>query len=182
MDARNPLVSPEVRQALERMPGEVVSSTTALLDSFSAPRSRRWLLRGVMAGTDAAALTSTTALQTLAVHAEVTSGRDDLAEFFNILATGEALFVTFYQQAVIHHQQLGFHGAALNALEAIRAEEEIHRQFAVANGGVPATTHFSFPHGPQTFKDRSLFLKTQQLSEELTNGALLAWIKDMASM
>jgi hypothetical protein len=47
---------------------------------------------------------------------------------------------------------------------------------------VPATTHFSFPHGPQTFKDRSLFLKTQQLSEELTNGALLAWIKDMASM
>jgi hypothetical protein len=33
-----------------------------------------------------------------------------------------------------------------------------------------------------TFKDRSLFLATQQLGEELTNGALLAWIKDMATM
>lgn len=109
-------------------------------------------------------------------------GRRDHGGAINILATGEALFVTFYNQAVIHKEQLGFHGAALNALEAIRAEEEIHREFAVANGGKAATTHFSFPHGAQTFQSRRLFLETQQLAEELTNGALLAWIKDTASM
>jgi len=77
-------------------------------------------------------------LDALAVHAESTSGGDNLTEFFSILATGEASFVTLYDQAVIHHERLGFHGAALNALEAIRAEEEIHLQFAQANGGVSA--------------------------------------------
>ncbi|GAC1614758.1 MAG: hypothetical protein NVS4B11_00650 [Ktedonobacteraceae bacterium] len=61
-------------------------------------------------------------------------------------------------------------------------EEEIHRSFAIAHGGVPVTSHFSFPHGDDTFEDRALFLETQQLAEDLTNGALLAWIKDMAEM
>jgi len=181
MGTQNPLGFPEDHQVVKRLPDEALSATTALLDSFSTPHSRRRLLRGAIAGT-AAALASATALQAVAAHAEATSGSSDLTEFFSILATGEALFVTFYDQAVIHHQQLGFHGAALNALEAIRTEEEIHLQFAVANGGVPATTQFSFPHGSQTFKNRRLFLETQQLGEELTNGALLAWIKDMASM
>ena len=43
-------------------------------------------------------------------------------------------------------------------------------------------THFSFPHGNETFEERGAFLATQQLGEELTNGALLAWIKDWATM
>jgi Type ISP C-terminal specificity domain len=73
-------------------------------------------------------------------------------------------------------------GSQLIALEAILAEEEIHTRFAKANGGVPATNTFSFPHGAATFTNRQLFLETQQLAEELTNGALLAWIKDTASM
>jgi hypothetical protein len=67
-------------------------------------------------------------------------------------------------------------------LEAILAEEEIHLRFAKAHGGTLATNHFSFPHGADTFNDRSLFLQTQQLIEEMTNGALLAWIKDLATM
>ena len=81
-----------------------------------------------------------------------------------------------------NHQALGLAGAELNAIKAILVEEQIHYHFAVTNGGTPATTHFSFPHGAKTFEKRALFLQTQQLSEELTNGALLAWIKDMASM
>ena len=105
-----------------------------------------------------------------------------LTEYFSILATGEALFVTFYSHAIANYQQLGIHGNALIALEAIRAEEQLHLNFAKANGGVPATTHFSMPHGAATFQDRALFLATQQLGEDLTNGALLAWIKDMATM
>ncbi len=171
----------EASQTPQHAPDEALSASAALRNSLAAPRSRRGLLRGAIAGTAAAALASSTMLGALAAQAEGTTS-SDLTEFFNILATGEALFVTFYNQAVIHHEQLGFHGAALNALEAIRAEEEIHREFALANGGMPATTHFSFPYGPQTFQSRKLFLKTQQLAEELTNGALLAWIKDMASM
>lgn len=182
MYTRDQLDPSQVCQSLESMPGEARNATTALLDSFSAPRSRRWLLRGAIAGTAAAALTGAAALDALAAHAEATTDSDDLTAFFNILATGEALFVTFYDQAVIHHKRLGFHGAALNALKAIRTEEQIHLQFAMANGGKPDTLHFSFPHGPETFENRRLFLKTQQLAEELTNGALLAWIKDMASM
>ena len=105
-----------------------------------------------------------------------------LKEYFSILATGEALFVTFYSNVVANHQALGLAGAELNAIKAILVEEQIHYHFAVTNGGTPATTHFSFPHGAKTFEKRALFLQTQQLSEELTNGALLAWIKDMASM
>jgi hypothetical protein len=74
---------------------------------------------------------------------------------------------------VANREILGLHAGALNALEAILTEEQIHYNFAMANGGMPATTHFSFPHGKDTFKDRGTFLATQQLSEELTNGALL---------
>jgi hypothetical protein len=109
-------------------------------------------------------------------HVESTSASS------SILATGEALFVTFYKNAVDHHAELGIQGEALNALQAILTEEQIHLNFAMALGGTPATTHFSFPHGGNTFKQRSLFLETQQLGEELTNGALLAWIFDWARM
>jgi hypothetical protein len=110
------------------------------------------------------------------------SANSILTEYFSILATGEALFVTFYSNVVANREILGLHAGALNALEAILTEEQIHYNFAVANGGMPATTHFSFPHGKDTFGDRGTFLATQQLSEELTNGALLAWIIDMAKM
>lgn len=172
----------EIRKALEEVPGESLAATNNLIASFSQPLSRRWLLRGAVAGTTGAVLTSAGALSALAVHAETLSGGSTLTEFFSILATGEALFVTFYSNAIAHHQELGLFGTALNALEAIRAEEQEHLNFAVSQGGMPATTHFSMPHGHETFEDRNLFLQTQQLSEDLTNGALLAWIKDTASM
>jgi hypothetical protein len=147
--------------------------------------SRRRLLGAatVAAGTGVAGVAAAaTLLNTRAVHAEVASGGSILKEYFSILATGEALFVTFYSHGVANAERLGLQGDALNALKAIRTEEQIHLNFALANGGVPATTHFSFPHGDDTFEHRSLFLATQQLGEELTNGALLAWIKDMATM
>jgi hypothetical protein len=135
---------------------------------------RRQLLGA--AGTVAAGAAAATLLN---ADAEAAS---TLTEYFSILATGEALFVTFYSQAVAHHADLGIHGHALDALEAILTEEQIHLNYAIANGGTPATTQFSFPNGPDTFRQRHLFLQTQQLAEELTNGALLAWIKDMATM
>jgi hypothetical protein len=177
--------TPEIRKALEEVPGEVLSATTNLTTSFSAPMSRRRVLLGAAAGaagTTAAGVTAAALLNAHAVHAEAKSSGSTLTEFFSILATGEALFVTFYSHAVANHEQLGINGDALTALKAIRTEEQIHLNFALSQGGKPATTHFSMPHGQETFEDRSLFLQTQQLSEDLTNGALLAWIKDTASM
>jgi hypothetical protein len=147
------------------------------MTSFSQPLSRRWLVRGAIAGA-----TGASALTALAVHAEAKSAAATLKDFFDILATGEELFVTFYSNAIKNHEQLGLFGSELNALKAIRAEEQIHLNFALSQGGVPATSRFSMPHGHETFEDRSLFLQTQQLAEELTSGALLAWIKDTASM
>lgn len=162
-------------------PRDAHTATTKLIDSLPTSLSRRRLLRtaagvaGVIGAAAAGLLTPS------AVYAEATGG-SNLAEYFNILATGEALFVTLYSHAVANFERLEIEGAGLNALKAILAEEQIHFDFARAHGGVPATTHFSFPFGRATFTNRSLFLQTQQLGEDLTNGALLAWIKDMATM
>jgi hypothetical protein len=65
-------------------------------------------------------------------------------EYFSILATGEALFVTFYNNVVANNEILGLHGEALNAIEAILTEEQIHYNFAVANGGILTTTLSTF--------------------------------------
>ena len=101
-----------------------------------------------------------------------------MKEYFDILATGEALFVTFYENAVANAHILGLNDAELNAIQAILTEEQIHYEVAMRNGGAPLTTRFSMPHGTQTFEDRGTFLATQQLGEDLTNAALNAWIKD----
>src|SRR5437588_6865573 len=185
MDTMDTMDTPETRKALEEVPSEVLTATTDLTASFTTPVSRRRLLRRVAAGAAGVTVAGAAAAAILnahATHAETLSGGSKLTEFFSILATGEALFVTFYSNAIAHERNLGLFGPALNALEAIRAEEQEHLNFALSQGGVPATTHFSMPHGHETFEDRNLFLQTQQLSEELTNGALLAWIKDTASM
>jgi hypothetical protein len=171
---RKPEIS-EITKALDQLaPCKTLKATTSLAAPFSTPIRRRQLLGA--AGTIAAGAAAATLLNAPAVHAAT------LTDYFNILATGEALFVTFYSQAVAHYEELRIYGHALNALEAILTEEQIHLDFAMAHGGTPATTHFSFPNGHDTFTQRHLFLQTQQLAEELTNGALLAWIKDMATM
>jgi len=166
------------RKVLEETSAEMIEEAAVLAPSRSV--RRRHLLGA--AGMVAAGGAATTLLSAHAAPAEAADASSILKEYFSILATGEALFVTFYSNAVANHQALGLGGAELNALRAILTEEQIHYDFAVASGGTPATTHFSFPHGRKTFENRSLFLQTQQLSEELTNGALLAWIQDMAKM
>lgn len=182
--------NPEIRKTLEEIPNEALIATTDLMNSQLAYKSRRSLLQGAMkgatglviAGAAASTLTVADILHARAVHAEVVTGGSTLQQFFSILATGEALSATFYRLGIASHNKLEIGGPQLIALEAILAEEEIHVRFAQAHGGMLATNHFSFPHGADTFNDRSLFLQTQQLIEEATNGALLAWIKDLATM
>jgi hypothetical protein len=173
---------PDVLQAPAEEPPSAVAATTALVGSLSARLPRRGLLCGAMAGAATAALAGAGVLSAPEVHAEAKRGGATLTEIFSILATGEGLFVTFYRLGVAHHRQLGLSRIEVNALSAIMVEEQIHRNFAIAQGGVPATNNFSFPHGEETFENRALFLATQQLAEELTNGALLALIKDTAAM
>ena len=174
---------PEVNQIQEETPNEVLTTSPNLMTTLSACKSRRSLLRGsaglAMAGMTAA-LTVTDAF-THTAHAQVIDDGLDLKKYFSILATGEMLFATFYRLGVQNSEQLGFSQRQVIALKAIWAEEEFHLQFAKAHGGTPATTQFSFPDGAKTFEDLDTFLKTQQLAEELTNGALLAWINDMAA-
>lgn len=182
--------NPEIRKTLEEVPNEALIATTDLMHSQLTHTSRRSLLRGAMkgaaglavAGAAASTLTVADILHSRAVHAEVVTGGSALTPFFSILATGEALSATFYRLGIASHDKLRIMGPHFYALEAILAEEEIHLRFAKAHGGMLATNHFSFPHGADTFNDRSLFIQTQQLIEELTNGALLAWIKDLATM
>jgi ferritin-like protein len=115
-------------------------------------------------------------LHPLAAHAE----DDFLLEVFNILSTGEKLNVVFYSMGVANRNQLGFTDTELASLQAILVEEQIHNHFAELNGGVAVTTRFSFPLGAMTFTDRASFLATMQGIEDVTNGALLALIKDFA--
>jgi hypothetical protein len=159
-------------KASEQAPCETLRATS-LAAPFSTPIRRRQLLGN--AGTAVVGAAAATLLNSTAVRAAT------LTDYFSILATGEALFVTFYSLAVEHQHSLGIYGEALTA-QAILVEEQIHYNYATSQGGTPATTQFSFPNGKDTFKHRGLFLQTQQLAEELTNGALLAWINDMATM
>jgi hypothetical protein len=133
-----------------------------------------------VAGAATAALGSAGLLQPLDVHATSMSNDAFLKEVFNILATGERLSVTFYQGAIANNAQLGFDSNQLLSLQAILVEEQIHVNAADAQGGMPATTHFSFPLGAATFTDRIAFLATMKQIEEQTSAALLALIKDCA--
>lgn len=118
---------------------------------------------------------------TIAAPVAQASPSVDLTTYYSILATGEALFTTFYALGVQHHRRLGFWGEDLNALQAIAATEEIHYEFARSQGGTAATLTYSFPHGSATFESRQLYLETMELAETLTSGALLAWLLDMAN-
>ncbi|MBV9709579.1 MAG: hypothetical protein JO011_01545 [Ktedonobacteraceae bacterium] len=159
-------------------------------ESTSFDSSRRRLLQGAVAATAglslagvagvslASALSNTTSVN----HTQSQATAGQLKLFFSILATGEALAQTFYSNALAHARDLRLSHEVFTTLGAIRAEEQLHFRLALSEGGTPATTHFSFPHGAATFRNPSLFLQTQQQIEELTSGALLAWINDTASM
>jgi hypothetical protein len=55
--------NPNVRQALSVLPSEPLAATTDLLTSFARPLSRRWLLRGAVAGSTGAVLATTGVLK-----------------------------------------------------------------------------------------------------------------------
>lgn len=161
-------------------------ATSRLLASLGSPRSRRNLLKGAIAGA-----VGTTALGAIlrpgqSVHAEALGGSsctvDSIKTIFSVAATAERLAVTFYTHGVRNAERLGLWGARLEVFEAALIEEQIHELFFVANGGVPLTSTFSFPHGDDTFENLGLFIATQQQLEAVFDSAFLAAIHELAAM
>lgn len=182
------------------------AATEQLLASFARARSRRSLLRGVIA-TTGGLVAGAGALSVLPAYAKVTgmgslSGTgvvatgtgtgskfkfnkpavDSVATILTVARTAEQLAVTFYTNGIANASQLGISGDSLDSLKAILVEEQIHQQFFTANGGSSLAETFSFPHGAQTFTDLNTFIATQQQLEGVFDSAFLAAVLEFAQM
>ncbi len=165
---------------------ELNTATANVMDLLSVRRTRRKLIKGAAVGAGGVVALSTAALlipkgvvraSTTAEGAEATA-----KQIFSIAATAERLAVTFYTHGVEHARQLRLSGASLAAIKAALVEEQIHELFFVANGGVPITSTFSFPHGDDTFESLERFIETQQQLEGVFDSAFIAAVKEFALM
>jgi hypothetical protein len=173
-----------VKRAHDEVPPEALSATDELLATFQRPRSRRGVLRLAAlgaAGATAASLSAATALTALPVHAEAASG-GVVTEILSLAATAESLAITFYNNGIAAHAELGINGWNFDSLRAVAYEEQVHRNFFIANGGKPATTTFSFPAGEKTFDDLDTFIETQQQLELVFDSAFLLAVKVFAQI
>lgn len=161
-----------------------VEATDMLRASFAARRSRRALLKIAAAG--AAGVTALSAgglLLPKSARAQDDEGAEDsIKTIFSIAVTAERLAVTFYSNGLAEADDLGLSGINKDDIEAALVEEQIHELFFEANGGVPLTSTFSFPHGEDTFDDLATFIATQQMLEGVFDSAFLAAIKEFAQL
>ncbi|GAC1685790.1 MAG: hypothetical protein NVS9B9_07880 [Ktedonobacteraceae bacterium] len=167
-------------------PSQPDIATANLMASFKVSGSRRKLLKIAAAGVAGVAVAGAAGSQLLlpagSAHA---SGSGEGAEtsvkdILSIAATAERLAITFYSHGIANADTLGIRGQELEWLEAAVIEEQIHELFFVANGGVPITSTFSFPHAGETFRDLNTFIATQQQLEGVFDSAFLAAIKEFA--
>lgn len=172
----------EIERAANEVPPETLHATEKLISSFDGRRSRRWLLKAAAATGGVATLGSTVALTALPAHAEATQGSSADKEIFSIAATAEQLAVTFYAEGIAKASGMGITGDNLTYLKAALVEEQIHRDFLVAQGGVPLTDTFSFPYGASTFTDMYHFVQTLGDLELLFTSAYLLSVKGWAAM
>lgn len=161
------------------------SATRNLLASFGVRRSRASLFKGAAAaGAAVAGLTmlpgvAGAAGRTRAAGTE-SDADDSIKTIFTVARTAERLAITFYTNGVRNAQQLGLRGAELAQIKAALIEEQIHELFFAANGGVPLASTFSFPHAGETFKNRQLFIATQQQLEGAFDSAFIAAVEEFA--
>ncbi|MGI8827881.1 MAG: ferritin-like domain-containing protein [Chloroflexota bacterium] len=144
------------------------SPESTLETSVNGRNSRRTFLKG------AAAASAAVAGAGLLRESANAQAADSIATIFNIAATAETLAVTFYTNGVNNATALGLSGNDLDEIKAALLEEEIHLEFFMANGGVPAAQTFSFPDGPATFTSLSNFISTQQQLEGVFDSAFIA--------
>lgn len=149
--------------------------------SLNRPRSRRLFFKSAVAALGAVAATD---LLANGAHAQTGQGQaaDSIQTILNVAATAESLAVTFYTNGVNNASALGLSGNDLDEIKAALLEEEIHREFFIANGGVPAATTFSFPDGPATFTSLANFISTQQQLEAVFDSAFIAAAYEFGQM
>lgn len=153
--------------------------------SFAARRSRRALLKVAALGTaGVAAASAGLLLQPARARAsgDVEGAEDSILAIFGVAVTAERLAVTFYSHGLRAAEKLGLSGINKENIAAALVEEQIHEIFFEANGGVPATSTFSFPHGESTFDNLGRFIETQQMLEGVFDSAFLAAIKEFAQL
>ncbi len=165
------------------------TSVNEMLQSLSARKSRRSLLRGALAGaagTTGLVLAGSTLLSGTAHAATLTESSscptDSVATILSVAATAEQLAVTFYTRGINNAAYLGISGQNLNYLTGAVVEEQLHRNLLVASGGKPVADMFSFPHGPETFWDLDKFIKTLDQLETAFESAYIAAIREFADM
>jgi len=141
-------------------------------------------MKGAAAGAGAAALgAGTLFLPKSVVRASGGEGAEDSAvQILSIAATAEQLAVTFYSHGIANASVLGISGSNLAYLKAAVIEEQIHRDFEVANGGKPITGTFSFPFAGETFQNLNKFVATLEQLEDAFIAAYLAAVKEFALM
>lgn len=168
-------------KALAETPAEAIQATDALLKSFSRTASRRNMLKGALAAAGGTMLASSPLIAS-AVHAQSLKSASLATEVFTIAATAETLAVTFYNNTLRNAWRLGLrYGSYYESLEYIAYEEDVHRTFFINNGGKVLTSTFSFPRGEETFRNRRVWLETQQQLEAVFDSAFLLAVKGFAA-
>jgi hypothetical protein len=171
-----------IQRAHDEVAPESLQATQDLLASFGQPRSRRWLMRGAAALGATATLASAAAMTALPLQAAAKTHASVTTDIFSVAATAETLAVTFYNNAIAHADDLDLSWAARAAVKAFAREEDIHRSFFIANGGVVSTSVFSFPDGEDTFESKRAFIETQQQLEVVFDSAFLLAVKVFAGL
>lgn len=161
----------------------IEAATADLMASFEARRSRRMFLKGA-AVTGAATLGA--GLFAIPSASAQTPGEAaataKIVEILSIAATAEQLAVTFYTNGLMNQRRLELERDERDQLKAALIEEEIHRRFFIANGGVPLADTFSFPNGAATFRRQKLFIDTLELLEGVFDSAFLAAVHEFAEL
>ena len=157
------------------------------MESLTARRSRRTLLKGTVAGV--AATAGIAAYPLIRKHVEVATAHasgsdcvDSLHTILTVARTTERLAVTFVSNGVKHAEQLGLSGATLANVKAVLVEEQIHELYLQGLGAGFLASEFSFPHGPETFEDLKTFLATLAEIGGVFDTVYLAATKELAEL
>jgi len=110
--------------------------------------------------------------------------RPEVQAIIDAAATLEAIEVTFI--GAIRHRaspaigllNLGDNAGTVRYLRAAQCEEEAHYNFLLAEGAVPASTHFTFPD--EIFQSRFIALRKLLDLEEIELGLYMAAAREFA--
>ena len=162
------------------------TATANLLNSFTAQRPRRALLKGAVASLGAgAALGATSLFEGTAAFAQTSKGsskKPTAQQIFDIAVTAERLAVTTYTNGLQNASALGLSSVDVEYLAAALVEEQIHELFFESLGGKAITSTFSYPNGAATFTNLSTFISAQQTLEGAFDSAFLVLVYQLGEM